>query len=291
MKEKRMTMLFNKVVIIGVGLIGGSLGLAGKENGLFGEVVGVGRNKANLETALKMGAVDRYRHDPVVACSDADLIVLATPVERMLAIGKEVAPHLRKGACLTDVGSVKEALVNGLEGIVPRGVRFVGGHPIAGSEESGASAATSDLFEGSRTILTPTPSTDPEALRDLRSLWEGVGSTVLEMDAAEHDSLLAAVSHLPHMVAYALVSTLVEMQDERPDISSFAAGGFKDITRIASSHPEMWAEICQMNRQEIVEMIERYDAVLKRIKDQIKAGNFEALTRTFEKARQFRDKC
>ncbi len=286
-----MPVHFKKVVIIGVGLIGGSLGLAGKQKGLFGEVVGVGRNKANLEMAVRMGAVDSYYHDPAKACSDADLIVLATPVERILSVGREVAPHLRKGACLTDVGSVKEALVNGLEGMMPDGVRFVGGHPIAGSEESGASAATPDLFEGARTILTPTPSTDPEALRDLRSLWEGVGSTVLEMDAAEHDSLLAAVSHLPHMVAYALVNTLSGMKEDRPEISSFAAGGFKDITRIASSHPEMWVEICKMNREEIVKMIGRFESALGRIKMQMEGDNFEELTRSFEGAREFRDEC
>jgi len=283
-----MSVHFKRVVIIGVGLIGGSLALAGKKKGLFGEVIGVGRNKANLDAAVKMGAVDRYVHDPKEVCKHADLMVLATPVERILSIGRETAPLMRKGACLTDVGSVKQAIVSGLDEILPDGVHFVGGHPIAGSEESGAAAGRFDLFEGARTVLTPTRSTDPEALRKIRSLWEGVGSMVVEMDASEHDVILAAVSHLPHMAAYALVNTLSGMKDRHPSIPSFAAGGFKDITRIAGSHPEMWKEICRMNKKNILKMIGDYTRALNSIQVKIEQDRFEELSRLFEQARGFR---
>jgi prephenate dehydrogenase len=285
-----MSIHFNKVVIVGVGLIGASLGLAGKKKGLFGEVVGVGRNKANLEDALNMGAVNRYLHNPVEACRDADCVVLATPVERILSIGKEIAPHLRAGAILTDVGSVKKGLVMELDGCMPDGAHFVGGHPIAGSEASGASASRADLFEGSRTILTPTRSTGQDALKKVRTIWEEVGSTVVEMDADEHDRLLAAVSHLPHMVAYALVETLSELHKEKPDVADFAAGGFRDITRIASSHPGMWQEICKMNKNHIVSMIEQFEKALERIKGEIEKDRFNELIRIFEEAREFRNR-
>jgi len=235
-----------------------------------------------------MGAVDRYVHDPKEVCKHADLMVLATPVERILSIGRETAPLMRKGACLTDVGSVKQAIVSGLDEILPDGVHFVGGHPIAGSEESGAAAGRFDLFEGARTVLTPTRSTDPEALRKIRSLWEGVGSMVVEMDASEHDVILAAVSHLPHMAAYALVNTLSGMKDRHPSIPSFAAGGFKDITRIAGSHPEMWKEICRMNKKNILKMIGDYTRALNSIQVKIEQDRFEELSRLFEQARGFR---
>lgn len=284
-----MPVHFDKVTIIGVGLIGASMGLAARKRGLFGKVTGVGRSKANLDQAVEMGAVDRYLHDSKSACRDADLVVLATPVDHILSIGAEIAPHLPEGSCVTDVGSVKQALVAGLDGVMPNGVRFVGGHPIAGSEASGAGAARGDLFEGARTILTPTQSTDPEALRRIRSLWEDVGSEVVEMDAGEHDTLLAAVSHLPHMVAYALVNVLAEMQKSRPNLSSFAAGGFKDITRIASSHPEIWQEICRMNKGNIVEMIKHFERILGNIRERVDKGDFEGLGRIFEQAREYRD--
>jgi prephenate dehydrogenase len=285
-----MAVLFDKIAIIGVGLIGGSLGLAVKQRGLGGEVIGVGRSKANLKTALEMGAVDRVYEDPKEACRQADLVMLATPVEGILSIGQEVAPVLRRGAILTDAGSVKEILVEALEAAVPEGVYFIGGHPIAGSEESGAVAARADLFEKSRTILTPTKHSDPDALGRIRSLWEGAGSIVVEMGVAEHDSVLAAVSHLPHIVAYSLVKTLFDLEQDRADIASYAAGGFKDITRIASSRPEIWRDICKMNKKNIVKMIERYEAALEKIKFQIQRNNFGKLSQTFQEARKFRKK-
>jgi len=271
-------------------LIGASLGLAGKERGVFGEVIGVGRNRMNLETARLRGAVDRFVHDPSEVCGDADLVVLATPVASILSIGRQLASRLRRGTCVTDVGSVKQPLVEGLEEVLPEGILFVGGHPIAGSEASGAGAAVSGLFEGSRTILTPTVQTHPEALRKIRALWEKLGSRVIEMDAKEHDLLLAAVSHLPHMAAYALVNTLSDLEREGvADLSPYAAGGFKDITRIASSSPEMWRDICRMNREPILKMIDRYEAALNRIRELIVEEESDPLMRQFEKARDYRN--
>jgi len=279
---------FEKVVIIGVGLIGGSLGLAGKGKGIFGEVVGVGRSRANLEHARERGAVDRFLHELREALAGADLVVLATPVQGIVTVGKEIAPLLEEGTILTDVGSVKEGLVRELESSLPAGVHFVGGHPIAGSEESGASAAREDLFLRRRTILTPTRRTDPEALARVHAMWEAVGSLVVEMEADVHDTILAAVSHLPHMVAYALAGTLMEMTEDYPDITDYAAGGFRDTTRIAASHPEMWRDICKMNKKKIVEMIEKYEAVLEKIKFQIQGNDFAKLSRTFQEARSLR---
>ncbi|NOY52263.1 MAG: prephenate dehydrogenase/arogenate dehydrogenase family protein [Deltaproteobacteria bacterium] len=281
---------FEKVVIIGVGLIGGSLGLAGKAKGIFGKVVGVGRGRENLEQARERGAVDVYFHDPGKALPGADLVVLATPVQGIVTIGKEIAPLLEEGTLLTDVGSVKEELVKELESGLPAGVCFVGGHPIAGSEASGASAAREDLFLHRRTILTPTRRTDSEALARVHAMWESVGSLVVEMEADAHDTILAAVSHLPHMVAYALAGTLMEMTEDYPDITDYAAGGFRDMTRIAASHPEMWRDICRMNRKKIVEMIEQYEAVLEKIKLQIRGDHFETLSRTFQEAKNLRKK-
>ncbi|MDX1764953.1 MAG: prephenate dehydrogenase [bacterium] len=283
-----MTVLFRKMVIIGVGLIGGSLGLAGKARGLCDEVVGVGRNRANLEKAMEVGAVDRILRNHEEACVGADLVMLATPVEGILSIGQEIAPRLAPGAILTDAGSVKEALVAPLEAAVAPGAFFVGGHPIAGSEASGAAAARADLFEGARTILTPTGLSESGAVSRVRSLWEGVGSQVIEMDVAEHDRVLAAVSHLPHVAAYALTRTLLGMEATRPDIASYAAGGFKDITRIASSHPDIWRDICKMNKKNIVDMIESYEHALEQIKFQIQRNDFGKLSQTFQEARTFR---
>ena len=283
-----MSVLFKKVVIIGVGLIGGSLGLAGKARGLFGEVIGVGRNRGNLERAQEMAAVDRIFQDHQEACEGADLVMLATPVAGILSIGQKIGPRLAPGAILTDAGSVKEALVSPLEAAVSKGAFFVGGHPIAGSEESGAAAARADLFEGARTILTPTGHSDSGAVAQVRSLWEGVGAQVVEMDVGEHDRVLAAVSHLPHVVAYALTKTLLDMEETRPDIASYAAGGFKDITRIASSHPELWRDICKMNKKNLIEMVEAYERALEQIKFQIQRNNFGKLSQTFQEARAFR---
>lgn len=285
-----MAVLFRKVAIIGVGLIGGSLGLAAKEHGLFGEVIGVGRNRGNLEKAVEMAAVDLAVQDHREACEGADLVMLATPVEGILSVGREIGPRLAPGAILTDAGSVKEAIVSTLDSAVAQGAFFVGGHPIAGSEASGAAAARADLFEGARTILTPTPRSDADAVRRVRDLWESVGSQVVEMDVAEHDRVLAAVSHLPHVVAYALTKTLLDMEESRPDIACYAAGGFKDITRIASSHPEIWRDICKMNKINIVNMIEAYEHALGRIKFQIERNDFGKLSRTFQEARAFRKK-
>jgi len=279
---------FNKVVIIGVGLIGGSLGLAGKKKGIFGEVVGVGRGRANLEEARKRGAVDTFVHEPAEALTGADLVVLATPVRSIVSIGKVVAPSLPTGAILTDVGSVKEGVIRELEPCLPAGVHFVAGHPIAGSEASGVAAAREDLFRDHRTILTPTVRTDPGALARVRSLWEVLGAVVVEMEASVHDTILAAVSHLPHMAAYALAGTLREMEGDFPDITDYAAGGFRDTTRIAGSHPEMWRDICRMNGKKIVEMIERYEAVLEGIKAGIREGDGERLSRIFREAGELR---
>ena len=200
-----MTPLFARLTVAGVGLIGGSLALAARETGLVGAVVGFGRNEANLRLARERGIVDRFEREPAAAVADADAVLLAAPVGACAALAEAFRPHVGRGTLLTDVGSVKGSVVEALEARWPEPGRVVGGHPIAGSEEAGAGAARADLFRDRLCIVTPTAVTQPEAVASVRRLWEGVGARVEEMDAGTHDAILARVSHLPHLIAFALV--------------------------------------------------------------------------------------
>jgi prephenate dehydrogenase len=185
-------------------------------------------------------------------------VILATPVSSFARIAKEIGSVLHKGAIVTDVGSVKMGFLSEVENALPEGVHFVGTHPIAGTERSGAEASFLELFQGAKCIITPTPRTDENALRTLEELWKIAGSEVIVMDPVKHDRILAAVSHLPHVIAYVLVNTLVDIDDIEKDVFAFAAGGFKDFTRIASSSPEMWADICFLNKNCIIDSINRF---------------------------------
>jgi prephenate dehydrogenase len=197
-----------KLAVVGVGLIGGSLALALKAAEAVGEVIGIGRGLANLEKALELGVVDRITRDPAEGVAEADLVFLATPVMALPQVAAEVLPHMKRGAVLTDGGSVKEAVVHAIEPLLPEGVHFVPGHPIAGTERSGADAAFASLYQGRRCILTPTEKTSSGALELVRQVWETAGSDVVEMPVDKHDRILAAISHLPHMVAYSLVNAV-----------------------------------------------------------------------------------
>ncbi|MBI5587157.1 MAG: prephenate dehydrogenase/arogenate dehydrogenase family protein [Deltaproteobacteria bacterium] len=280
---------FKKVTVIGVGLIGGSLALVLRRKGLAGTIVGVGRGENNLETARRLGIIDSFTRDIAEGVKDSDLVLVAVPVLKIAGTIKEMAPHLKPGCIVTDAGSVKKAVVDEIEPIIPSGVHFVPGHPIAGTEHSGAEAAFPELYIDRKCILTPTSKTDKHALETVKKVWEAAGSKVMVMDAAVHDRILAAVSHLPHMIAYTLVNTVADMQERGDDALSYSAGGFKDITRIASSSPEMWCDICAMNKESIVSMIEGFQARLESLKKLIKDGDLTGLKDDFERAKKVRD--
>ena len=280
---------FKRMVIAGVGLIGGSLALVCKEKGIVSEIIGVGRSEGNLRDAVNLKAIDSYTSKIEDAVKGADIIVLATPVSSFIRLAKEMAPYLSPGAIVTDVGSVKGSVIE-IEKIIPSNTFFVGGHPIAGKEKSGVKAASHGIFHGSRCILTPTHRTNPDALGVIKSMWELSGTRVICMDPERHDLIFAAVSHLPHVVSYALVNTLLDLEKEEEGVISYSAGGFRDFTRIASSHPEMWRDICLMNRENIIRMLERYEKSVERLKSLIMKGDADGLFAEFDRAKRVREK-
>jgi prephenate dehydrogenase len=281
--------LVPKLAIVGVGLIGGSLALALKAAGVVGEVVGIGRSLANLEKALELGVVDGITQDPAEGVADADLVFLATPVLTLTEMASRVLPHMKPGAVLTDGGSVKGSVARAIEPLVPKGVHFVPGHPIAGTEKSGAEAAFATLYHRRRCILTPTAQTDPAALRLVRRVWETAGCEVVEMDVEKHDRILGAISHLPHMVAYSLVNAVSSYDRYEENILEYSAGGFRDFTRIASSDPTMWRDIALTNRDALLEMIERFESSLAELKEDIRGEKRDRLYDFFLRSKQSRD--
>ncbi|MGD0946480.1 MAG: prephenate dehydrogenase/arogenate dehydrogenase family protein [Candidatus Binatia bacterium] len=280
-----MPRLFERVTIAGVGLIGGSLALAARAAGLIGEAIGYGRTEANLQVARRRGIVDRYSQDIVEAARDTDLLLLAVPVNAMAALVRACAPVLRAGAVVSDVGSVKARVVGEVEAVLPAAVSFVGAHPIAGSEHSGAAAAFAELFQGSRCIITRGRCAEPSAVAKIRALWEGVGMRVDEMDPAQHDQMLAWVSHLPHAVAFSAVNAVV---DTDPAMQQFAGPSFRDLTRVAASSVEMWSDIFLANAAQMDTAIVKFAAVLEALRRAITSGDATELKRQLEHARTAR---
>jgi len=287
-----MSFFINKLAIIGVGLIGGSIAKALKSAGLVGEVVGVNRSATNLATALEMGVIDHGTHSVVEAVSGADLIVVATPVSTVVPMVAQFAPALDDGAVVTDVGSVKGEIVAGCDAILTGKSYFVGSHPIAGREYAGVEAALTDLFVDTKTLVTPSATTHGPAVKKVTQLWEALGSKVETMDPAYHDQVLAATSHLPHLIAFNLMRTLSDIEDRIPDrIFRLAAGaGFRDSTRVASSDPAMWRDVCLENRDSIVEILERFHADLGRMTERVKKGDAEGLYGIFSRSKATRDR-
>jgi prephenate dehydrogenase len=287
-----MSVHFKQVAIVGVGLIGGSLGMVLKRRGLAVSVLGIGRRVENLKTAVTLGAIDRYVSDAVSGIRGSDLVVLATPVDTYERHLKEWGSYLEPGAIVTDVGSVKGTLVELAEGLLPASARFVGAHPIAGREKTGVAAGSADLFRGARCILTPTKRTSPEALQAMRELWEAAGSQVFEMDPFVHDRVLGAVSHLPHAVSFALINALTEVRERvtpELDLLAYSGGGLRDATRIAASSPEMWRDIFLWNRDNLVTVIEVYERHLGQLKQLIKSGDGPGIEKELERAKQVRE--
>ena len=279
-------MHFHKLTIFGVGLIGASFALAMKKQGLCDEITGHGRTIANLQIAKEKGIIDSFDPDPLQACSGSDLVVFATPVGSFAGLLKKIQGALKKNTIITDVGSVKGRLVREMEAMTPEGTHYVGCHPIAGSDRSGIDSATEGLFKGARCIVTPTKKTDREALAKITTLWETFGSVITIMNPDEHDRIYAAVSHLPHLLAYEIVNSVAEMDSS---YLAFSGQGFKDMTRIAASAPELWRDICIFNRDYILESIEIFRHNLDRASQYLRASDAESLEREFRKARTLRE--
>ncbi|MEK6663345.1 MAG: prephenate dehydrogenase/arogenate dehydrogenase family protein [Pseudomonadota bacterium] len=281
--------MINKLVIIGVGLIGGSFALALREAGLVREVVGVGRSAENLSAALGMYVIDRYA-EAAQAVQDADVVLLAVPVGQMGPMMAAIAPHLAPHTIVTDVGSTKQDVVALARANLAQHIaQFVPGHPIAGAERSGVKAARGDLFRERNVVLTPLPETNPEARELIAQLWQGCGAKVSEMAPTLHDEVFAAVSHLPHLLAFGLVD-YIAAQPNAEALFGFAASGFRDFTRIAGSSPEMWRDICLANRDALLQQLAGYEAELARIKQLIEGGDGAALAQLFAAARDARQK-
>lgn len=283
-------MLFNRLVIVGVGLIGGSLGLAARARGLVGEVVGFGRTEANLKVALERGIIDSYTFDPVVAAQGADLLLLTVPVEATKATAEKFLPFLPPGCVITDAGSTKEQVVRDLEQLLPPTLPFVGAHPIAGTEHAGAAAAFATLFEKRLCVLTPTERTDRAALARVRALWEGVGMRVEEMEMGAHDRVLARVSHLPHLIAFSVMNATLKARIPGVDLLTYAGSAFADLTRVAASPVEMWRDICTSNREALLLAIDEFQQTLTFMRTCVEQGDSAGLERAIEQARAERQR-
>lgn len=283
-------MRIRRLAVIGVGLIGGSLASALRAKGAVQEVVGCGRGAANLEEAKALGIIDHYSHDVGEAVAGADMVFLAVPLGAMAGAFAAMKDHLAPDAVITDGGSAKASVVADVRaafGELP--ARFVPGHPIAGTEQNGAAAAFPELYQDRRVILTPLSETDPAATARVRAMWETCGAQVSEMSVEHHDEVLAATSHLPHMLAFGLVDALARMK-ENDEIFRYAAGGFRDFTRIASSNPVMWRDICVANRDALSRMLAAFADEMADLAQTIARGDGDHLLEIFSRAKAARDR-
>jgi prephenate dehydrogenase len=280
--------LIDKLVICGVGLIGGSFALALREAGAVGRIVGVGRSRASLERALELGVIDEIATGWEDALAGADFVLLAVPVGQIEAVMVAMAPHLQAQTIVSDAGSTKGDMVAATYGYLDAHLaRVVPAHPIAGAEKSGVEAASKDLYRQRRTVVTPLPENDPAAVAQVKKLWEACGAKVTEMASHEHDRVFAAVSHLPHLLAFGLVHELAGRANAELLFAN-AASGFRDFTRIAGSHPEMWRDICQSNRQAILGELDQYLSELAYVRALLLANDGHRLETLFEDARRAR---
>jgi prephenate dehydrogenase len=276
-------MTIKTLAIVGVGLIGGSIGLAAKQRRLAERVLGAGRQHASLQRAQAAGAIDEGFLEVVEAVRRADVVVFCTPVDRIAEQLLKVGPACAPGALLTDAGSTKAAIVRAVDGRLPKGISFVGSHPLAGSEKRGPEHAAADLFENRLTIVTPTPQTEPAAVERTTAFWQGLGSRVCLMDPEEHDRALALTSHLPHLTAAALAGIL------RPELYDLTAGGFRDTTRIAAGDPSIWTGIFLQNKEAVLAALASFDERLDRFREALTAGDRAALDALLDQAKKVRD--
>lgn len=280
----------SKLVVIGVGLIGGSFSLALKRAKAVKHVVGVGRTRRNLAAALRLGIIDEAHTDAARAVEGADLVLLCTPVGQMPAIMARIAPRLSSHTVISDGGSTKQDVITFARRLLGNHFpRFVPAHPIAGTEHSGAAAAFAELYRGKNLIITPQPETSARAVRMMRAAWQCCGARIVTLKAQEHDAIFAAVSHLPHVVAFALVNALAKRPDARR-LLGFSGGGLRDTVRIAGSSPEMWRDICIANRVALLKVLDSYEDELELMRSAIESGDGAALEKMFGRARDARAK-
>ncbi len=281
--------MIDRLCIIGVGLIGGSLALALKKAGYCREIVGAGRNVSNLKKAQELGVIDRFETDYAKAVAHADIVFVAVPLGAMAEVFEKIKPALNKHTLVTDGGSAKQCVINDAKKAFGTQLcQFIPGHPIAGTEKSGAEAAFHSLFKDRRVILTPLESNQRDDIDRIRLMWIAAGAEVDEMGARHHDLILAGTSHLPHLLAYGLVDCLNQV-DDVDEIFRFAAGGFRDFTRIASSDPTMWRDICMANSEAVLAMMERFQAEMTELKRAIEKNDAQALFDIFSRAKSARD--
>lgn len=280
--------MFKKIVIFGVGLIGGSFALALKQAGAVGEVVGLGRRRETLDEAQRLGILDRIGSEAAQEVGDADLVLVATPVAQMADVFARIAPHLGPHTLITDGGSTKgDVVAAAYKNLGVKVAQFVPAHPIAGTEKSGPAAAFAELYQGRRVVLTPLPENTADSVARVRQAWELCGATVSELTPQQHDEVFAAVSHLPHLLSFALVHDLAQ-RDNRDQLLSFAASGFRDFTRIAASSPEMWRDICLSNREALMAELLQYANELHVLYQALEQGDAARLEAVFSEARKVR---
>ncbi|MBF9034129.1 prephenate/arogenate dehydrogenase family protein [Rhodobacterales bacterium HKCCE2091] len=284
-----MTPVYDRVALIGLGLIAGSMAHAMRANGLAGEIVGTARSAETRDIARDIGLVDRVTDTAAEAVVGADLVVLAVPVGAMAAVAEDIAPHLAPGATVTDVGSVKRDVIAQVGPLLPDGVHFVPGHPLAGTEHSGPRSGFATLFRNRYTLLTPPEGSDPAAVARLRALWEGMGALVEEMDPDHHDLVLAVTSHTPHLIAYTMVGVADDLRRVTDsEVIKYSAAGFRDFTRIAASDPTMWRDVFLTNRDATLEILGRFTEELFALQRAIRTGDGDLLHDYFTRTRAIR---
>ncbi len=281
--------VYDRMALIGIGNLGSSIARAVRGRRLVGSLHVADLSDETRARAAELGLADAFFERPSDAVRDADLVVICTPIGTYGAIAAEIAPHLKPGAVLTDIGSVKQAVVAAVRPHVPAGVHFIPGHPIAGTEKSGPDAGSGELFDGRYWILTPPAGADPAAVERLGTLWRRCGAIVEELPADYHDKVLAVTSHLPHLIAYTIVGTAFDLEgQEQRDVIRFSAGGFRDFTRIAGSNPIMWRDIFLNNREAVLEMLQRFSEDLSYLQRAIRWGEGDKLQELFTKTREIR---
>ena len=282
-------MQFRKITIVGVGLLGGSIGLAARKLGLADEIAGYVRREKTIKECEKAGAMDYATMDLLAAVSNADLVILCTPLAQMHSLAEQLLPALKRGAIVTDVGSVKAEVVRELESLVAKaGAHFIGSHPMAGGEKTGVAAARVDLFKNAVCVVTPTKKSNTGAVRKLERFWKSLGSRVLKMPPEQHDLFVSRTSHLPHVVAATLAHLVLDPAQPRGQ-SQLCATGFRDTTRIASGSPEMWRDIALANRKHVARSVTAFIAELQKFEKVLKSTNPKAIEKFFETAKKQRD--
>ncbi|MDP6173254.1 MAG: prephenate/arogenate dehydrogenase family protein [Rhodospirillales bacterium] len=281
--------MFSRITLIGIGLIGSSLAHVIRRHGLADHIAVAARSAESLEVAQELGLADSIYLDAAEAVKDADLVIICTPIGTYRAIGEMIAPHLKPGAILSDVGSVKQAVIQDLADLMPEGVHLVPAHPVAGTEHSGPRAGFVELFEGRWCILTPPPGADEDAMERVAEFWRRAGSNIEIMEPERHDRVMAMTSHLPHLIAYTIVGTATDLEGSlRDDVIKFSAGGFRDFTRIAASDPVMWRDVFVNNQEAVLEILQRFNEDLTALQRAIRWGEADTLHDLFTRTREIR---